>query len=49
MHALLILSLILPSIPLHALSAGVNILGTLPPLRRILSESITEGLRKDTD
>lgn len=49
MHALLILSLILPSIPLHALSAGVNILGTLPPLKRILSESITEGLRKDTD
>jgi|GEM_PF-2993857 len=49
MQALMILSLCLPSIPLHALSAGVNILGTLPPLKRILSESITEGLRKDTD
>lgn len=34
---------------LHIISAGVSVLGTIPPTRRILSQSITEGLRKDTD
>lgn len=48
-QALMILSLLLPVIPLHLLSFGVNICSTILPLRRILRETITEGLRKDTD
>lgn len=49
MQALMMLSILLPVIPMHALSSGVSVLGTIPPLRRVLNETITEGLRKDTD
>jgi hypothetical protein len=49
MQALGILSFLLPVIPMHFLSSGVSAAGTIPPIRRILRENITEGLRKDTD
>ncbi len=41
--------LFLPSIPMHLFSAGVTLLGTYLPTRRILKEPIAEAIRKDTD
>lgn len=39
----------LSSLPMIFISFGVRIAGTLLPTKRILAESITTGLRKDTD
>ena len=37
------------SLPFHIISAVVTIIGTIIPTKRILKETITEGIRKDTD
>lgn len=39
----------LSSLPMILVSFGVRIAGTILPTKRILAESITTGLRKDTD
>ena len=41
--------LFLPSIPMHIISAGVTVLGAYLPTKRILNDTIAEGIRKDTD
>jgi len=41
--------LFLPSIPMHIISAGVTALGAYLPTKRILKDTIAEGIRKDTD
>lgn len=47
--ALLCLALFAAAIPMHFISFAVSVLGTLPSTKRILKESITDGIRKDTD
>jgi len=37
------------TLPVHIVSTLVSLLGTIPPTKRILKESITDGIRKDTD
>ncbi|MBQ8186277.1 MAG: ABC transporter permease [Clostridia bacterium] len=46
---LMMYALLAPSIPVHFLSAGVTVLGTYLPTKRILKDTIAEGIRKDTD
>lgn len=37
------------SLPMHLLAYLSSVLGTVPPTRRALKETITDGIRKDTD
>ncbi len=37
------------SLPMHLLAYLFSVLGTVPPTRRALKETITDGIRKDTD
>lgn len=46
---LLYLALFSAAIPMHLISSAVAVIGTVLPTKRILRESITEGIRKDTD
>lgn len=44
-----ILLMFVTALPIHFISALVRLLGTVMPTRRILKESIIDGIRKDTD
>ncbi len=47
--ALIILVLLPAALPMHLISFAVSVLGTILPTRELLKESITDGIRKDTD
>lgn len=49
MQGLMLLTLLIPVVPMHLLSSAVSAYGTVVPVRQVLKENITEGLRKDTD
>ncbi len=46
---LILLSVYAASLPMHLLAYISSVLGTVPPTRRALKETITDGIRKDTD
>jgi len=48
-RGLFLYALFLPAFPAHFLSAGVTVLSTYLPTRRILQDPIAEGIRKDTE
>lgn len=48
-NGLVLYTLFLPAFPIHFLSIGITDLGTYLSTKRILKETIADGIRKDTD
>lgn len=46
---MILLSVYGASLPMHLLAYLASVLGTIPPTGRALKETITDGIRKDTD
>lgn len=46
---MIFLSVYAASLPMHLLAYLSSVLGTIPPTKRALNETITDGIRKDTD